>query len=107
MRRTLGLLVVLLCLSPLALAQEKEQQKQDSGEKKKLKLDMSYKYDPFELHAYSRKFPQPKQLKGPIRLGEYYLAPAQDSGPGPPLRLYGTGFGTSLWRDPVTGRPIM
>lgn len=96
MRRTAALFVALLFLSPTVLAQEKEQ-----GKKKKLKLDMEYKYDPFELQAYSQRFPQPKQLKGPLRVGDQYVPPAQDTGPylGPPLRIYGNGFGTSLLRS--------
>jgi hypothetical protein len=106
--RTAAFLLSLLLFSAVAGAQEKDGEKKDS-EKKKLKLDLDYKYDPFELHAYSRRFPRPKRLKGPLVLGEYSLPPAQDTGPylGPPLKLYGTGFGASVWRDPVTGRPIL
>ena len=44
---------------------------------------------------------------GPLVIGAYHIFPAQEPGPyvGPPTRIWGLGFGTSLWRDPVTGWP--
>ncbi len=38
-------------------------------------------------------------------VGDVHVFPSRESGPylGPPLRIWGNGFGTSLWREPVTG----
>jgi hypothetical protein len=46
---------------------------------------------------------------GPITVGAFHVFPAQEPGPyiGPLTRIWGLGFGTSLWRDPVTGWPEM
>jgi hypothetical protein len=44
---------------------------------------------------------------GTITVGAFHVFPARESGPhiGPPARIWGLGFATSLWRDPVTGWP--
>ncbi len=78
------------------------------GEKKSLKQFLHvYDYDPRELHEIWRQSEQEKHLTGPFWLGGYYIPPSQQPGPnvGPPLQIWGRGFGTSLWRDPVTGWP--
>jgi len=87
---------------------EREKKPGDSkGEtKKKIKFDFSYDYDPLDLRRYARQTPRRIQLKGPVGIGEFYLPPALDNTPGPPLRFWGTGWGASLWRDPVTGRYV-
>lgn len=45
---------------------------------------------------------------GPLVVGAFHIFPALEPGPyiGPPARIWGLGFGTSLWRDPVTGWPL-
>jgi hypothetical protein len=105
---TLTVASFLLCgLGAGAETQEKKQD--DKASKKKIKIDFSYRYDPLELHAYSRKATRRwTQIKGPIGLGDYHVPPALETGPyyGPPLHIYGRGFGASVWRDPVTGRYI-
>lgn len=42
---------------------------------------------------------------GPISIGAYHVSLAREPGPhrGPPTRIWGLGFGTSLWMNPVTG----
>jgi hypothetical protein len=49
-----------------------------------------------------------KKLFGIFGVSEVHIYPARESGPylGPPLHIWGNGFSTSLWRDPVTGWPI-
>ncbi|HEX9724134.1 MAG TPA: hypothetical protein VGC53_07605, partial [Vicinamibacteria bacterium] len=44
---------------------------------------------------------------GPFELGAFHVFPAQEPGPylGPPPKIWGLGFGTSLWRNPVAGWP--
>jgi len=59
-----------------------------------------------ELHEIWQESERRKHLAGPFWLGGYYIPPSQQPGPGPPLQIWGRGFGTSLWRDPVTGWPI-
>jgi hypothetical protein len=46
---------------------------------------------------------------GPFELGAFHVFPAQEPGPhlGPPTRIWGLGFGTSLWRSSVAGWPEM
>jgi hypothetical protein len=46
---------------------------------------------------------------GPFELGAFHVFPAQEPGPhlGPPTRIWGLGFGTSLWRNSVAGWPEM
>jgi hypothetical protein len=47
--------------------------------------------------------------EGPFEVGAFHVFPAQEPGPylGPPTRIWGLGFGTSLWRNPVVGWPEM
>jgi hypothetical protein len=100
-----ALLVVLL--SGLLLANAVNADEKES--KKKVRLDLGYQYDPQDLHEYWRKSQRWKRLFRRFGLGSYHIPPSHENGPyaAPPLRIWGTGFGASLWRDPVTGRPIM
>ncbi len=101
------LLIALFWLSGTALTGAQATEK--DGEKKSLKQFLHvYNYDPRELHEIWQQSEQRKHLAGPIWLGGYYIPPSQQPGPnvGPPLQIWGRGFGTSLWRDPVTGWPI-
>jgi hypothetical protein len=52
----------------------------------------------------------PRDLRfGPFRIAAWHVYPAEEVGPfyGPPLRIWGVGVGASLWRDPITGRPVL
>ena len=71
--------------------------------------DFSYRYDPRDLYREFLRQNKWRRIWGPIGVGEFHIFPARETGPnlGPPLRIWGHGFGTSLWRDPVTGHPIM
>lgn len=71
--------------------------------------DFSYRYDPRDLYKEILDQNQWRRLWGPVGIGEFHIFPAQLAGPyrGPPLQIWGHGFGTSLWRDPVTGWPLM
>lgn len=106
-------IVLGLLVTPAVHAQETKDQKQEKQEKKenkkkKLKFDFSFKYDPLELHKYSRQSPRRLTLKGPVGIGGFHVPTAYETGPalGPPLQIWGTGWGASLWRDPITGRYI-
>lgn len=61
----------------------------------------------FRLEAWERVAPATR-IVGPIHVAGYHVPPGRDSGPfkGPPCRIYGVGFGASLWRDWVTGLPL-
>jgi hypothetical protein len=97
---------VALAVPPATSAQQDEPQEEN---KKSIKdyFDL-YTYDPEELHEIWQEAEKRKQLLGPIGLGGYYIPSSQEPGPyyGPPLQIWGRGFGTSLWRNPITGWPI-
>ncbi len=104
-RGTALVVIALFWLSGTALTGAQTTEK--NGEKKSLKQFLHvYNYDPRELHEIWQESEQRKHLAGPFWLGGYYIPPSQQPGPGPPLQIWGRGFGTSLWRDPVTGWPI-
>jgi hypothetical protein len=102
----LALIALLALAAPPPTGAQQDEPKED---KKSIKdyFDL-YTYDPDELHAIWQAAEQWKQLIGPIGLGGYYIPPSQEPGPyyGPPLQIWGRGFGTSLWRNPITGWPI-
>jgi len=71
--------------------------------------DFSYRYDPRDLYEEFLRNNTWRRIWGPIGIGEFHIFPARQTGEnfGPPLRIWGHGFGTSLWRDPITGHPLM
>lgn len=71
-------------------------------------LDLSFDYDPEALREHLPPRLHFKKIWGPFGLAGYHLPPAAESGPydAPPKRIWDNGFGTSLWRDPVTGWPL-
>ena len=101
-------LVALLVLAPLALAQEEDGGRKDDEPSDRLKLDFSFDYDPEELRESIEDKIRFKRIWGPFGLAGYHVFPAAETGPwlGPPQRIWSNGFGTSLWRDPVTGWPL-
>jgi hypothetical protein len=53
--------------------------------------------------------PRALQLRSWLLAGGFHLYPAWEPGPyqGPPARIWQPGWwGTTLWRDPVTGWPL-
>ncbi len=107
MKRFLVALSLLALLAPGLSAKDKARKRKD--EAKKPSFDLNYKYDPRELHEYSDELKRWKRIKGIFYLGTFHIPPGSLSGPnsGPPPYIWTNGFGTSLWRDPVTGWPIM
>ena len=104
-RGTALVAIALFWLSGTALTSDQTTEK--NGEKKSLKQFLHvYNYDPGELHGIWQESERRKHLAGPFWLGGYYIPPSQQPGPGSSLQIWGRGFGTSLWRDPVTGWPI-
>ena len=99
-------LVILAFLAPGLSAKDNKKSKRDT---KKVTFDLNYEYDPRELHEYSNELKRWKRIKGMLYLGTYHVPPGSVSGRnlGPPRYIWTNGFGTSLWRDPVTGWPIM
>lgn len=80
-----------------------------SGEKKeskKIEIDFSAGYD--TLSEDLEKSLRWRNLFKIFGVSEVHVFPSRESGPypGPPLRIWGNGWGTSLWRDPVTGWPL-
>lgn len=75
-------------------------------EKKQIDLNFSDQYK--MLSDDLEKSMRWKKLFGTFGLAEVHVYPSRESGPylGPPLRIWGNGFGTSMWRDPVTGWAI-
>ncbi len=105
-----GSMLALIAFLALAASQPTAaQQDEPKEEKKSIKdyLDL-YTYDPEELHKIWQQAARRKQLFGPLGLGGYFIPSSQEPGPyyGPPLQIWGRGFGTSLWRNPITGWPI-
>ena len=94
-------------VTPAVLAQDKDQERQ--GTEKKIVFDFSFEYDPRELYP---RYVEPEGLKliGPVSIAPIHIflsrAPAVMYN-APPMRIWSNGWATSLWRDPVTGRPLM
>jgi hypothetical protein len=76
------------------------------SEKKHIDLDFSDQYK--MLSDDLEKVLRWKKLFGMFGVSEVHIFPGRESGPylGPPLRIWGNGFSTSMWRDPVTGWPL-
>ncbi len=71
-------------------------------------FDFSFDYDPEELRDHIMNKLQWKRIWGPIGIAGYHIPPAAETGPylGPPMQFWSNGWGTSLWRDTVTGWPL-
>lgn len=93
---------------PAAGAQEQDARETSDESSDRLKLDFLFDYDPEELRKSVGDEIRFKRIWGPVGLAGYHIFPAAESGPylGPPQRIWSNGFGTSLWRDPVTGWPL-
>jgi hypothetical protein len=111
---TLIALTALLSLAaPRSTSAQQDGTKQESRKSEKSEKSIRdyfdlYTYDAEELHQYWQEAERRKQLIGPIGVGGYFIPAGLESGPypGPPLQIWGRGFGTSLWRDPITGWAI-
>ncbi len=79
----------------------------NAGQSDHIEFDLSFDYDPDELREHWVDWVRTKRIWGPFGLAGYHIFPAAETGPwlGPPTRFWGNGFGTSLWRNPVTGWP--
>ena len=99
--------ILVAFLAPGLVAQEKSKEKKEPP--KKLNFDFRFDYDPRELHEYSQDYNRWKKIKGIFGVGSYHIPVGHVHIPykSPPLTIWGQGFGTSLWRDPVTGWPTM
>jgi hypothetical protein len=106
-----GSVLALLAVLAFAVSHPARAQQEEVKEEKKKSikdyLDVYY-HDPAELDELWQEAERRKPLTGPFGLGGYYIPPSQEPGPysGPPLQIWGRGFGTSLWRNPITGWPI-
>ena len=83
------------------LLQEPPPAEEGPSETKRIDLDFSDQYK--MLSEDLEKALRWKKLFWIVGVSEVHIFPGRESGPGPPLRIWGHGFGTSLWRDPVTG----
>jgi hypothetical protein len=95
-----------LLLLALLQGQAHEPESDASSDKKKIDLNFSDQYK--MLSEDLEKSLRWKKLFGTFGIAEVHIFPARESGPylGPPLYIWGNGFGASLWRDPITGWPI-
>src|SRR5262245_19122945 len=99
-----GMAVLLFLLFQNPPADEKPAEK--PPEKPSIRLDFSDQYK--MLSDDLEKNLRWKKLFGTFGVAEVHIYPSRESGPymGPPLRIWGNGFSTSLWRDPITGWPL-
>jgi len=95
-----------LFLLALLHGQSQETTEASPAEKKQIDLNFSDQYK--MLSEDLEKSLRWKKLFGIFGISETHIFPGWESGPyvGPPLRIWGNGFATSLWRDPVTGWPL-
>jgi hypothetical protein len=95
-----------LLLAALLRTQEPAAADPPAEQKKQIDLDFSDQYK--ALSEDLERSLRWKKLFGIFGVAEVHVFPGRESGPylGPPLTLWGHGFGASLWRDPVTGWPI-
>lgn len=100
----LALSVALLLLASAARAQDDEKPRPDD----RIKFDFSFDYDPEELRETIDERIRWKRIVGPLGVAGYHVFPAQRTGAnlGPPREIWTNGWGTSMWRDPVTGWPL-
>jgi hypothetical protein len=95
-----------LLLVALLQGQAQEPETEPTPEKKQIDLDFSDQYK--MLSEDLEKTLRWKKLFGMFGVPEVHIYPGRESGPymGPPLRIWGNGFATSMWRDPITGWPL-
>ena len=98
--------VLVFVLTAPAWAQQGEKKEREPSDS--IVFDFSFDYDPEELREHIMDKLQWKRIWGPFGIAGYHIAPAAESGPyrGPPTQFWSNGFGTSLWRDTVTGWPL-
>ena len=98
------LFLLLLMASTGANGQEEPAQRDDE----RIEFDFSFDYDPAELREAIVERVRWKRIWGPVGVAGYHLFPSQETGEnaGPPREIWTNGWGTSLWRDPVTGWPL-
>jgi hypothetical protein len=85
---------------------DKEHSQPEVTTEKKIVVDFSDEYE--HLSEDLERNLRWKKLLGKVGIAEVNIFPARETGPylGPPMRLWGNGWGTSMWRDPITGWPI-
>jgi hypothetical protein len=95
-----------LLLLALLQGQTQEPATERPPEKKQIDLDFSDQYK--MLSEDLEKSLRWKRLFSIFGISEVHIYPGRESGPylGPPLHIWGNGFSTSMWRDPVTGWPL-
>ena len=99
---------VALVFPLLAGAQENETPTDRDRSRDEVAFDFAFEHDPRELYQRAVDKIRWRRIVGPVGIGRFHIFPAQETGPnlGPAKRIWGDGFGTSLWRDPITGWPI-
>jgi hypothetical protein len=95
-----------LLLLALLQGQTQEPEADRPADKKQIDLDFTDQYK--MLSEDLEKSLRWKRLFRIFGIAEVHIYPGRESGPnlGPPLRIWGHGFGASMWRDPVTGWPL-
>jgi hypothetical protein len=100
---SVALVATVLARMPVLAQEQTEVEDAQASETMKLDFDFSDSYK--TLSEDLEKTLRWKNLFKIFGVGDVHVFPSRESGPylGPPLRIWGNGFGTSLWRDPVTG----
>ena len=100
--------VLIVAIAAPAWSQETKGEAKQREPSDRIVFDFSFDYDPEELREHIPDKLLWKRIWGPIGIAGYHIPPAAESGPytGPPQRFWTNGWGTSLWRDPVTGWPL-
>jgi hypothetical protein len=92
--------------TPQQESQNQPQPQPAASTDKKIVIDFSDEYE--HLSEDLEKNLRWKKLFGKFGIAEVQIFPARETGPylGPPMRIWGNGWGTSMWRDPITGWAI-
>lgn len=103
-----ALLMAITLVTLPAGAQDEATSEGSKDQGDRIDFDLSFDHDPEELRESIGEKIRFKRIWGPVGLAGYHIFPAAEVGPwqGPPMSFWSNGFGTSLWRDPVTGWPL-
>ncbi len=103
-----ALLFALAVVVPITSTAQDREQAGSEADSDRIEMDLSFDYDPEELREHLPPRVHFKRIWGPIGIAGFHVPPAAEPGPyrGPPKTIWSNGFGTSMWRDPVTGWPL-
>src|SRR5262245_58853286 len=86
------------------LLQQEDPAAMEAGPSEKKQIDLNFSDQYKMLSDDLEKALRWKKLFQIFGVSEVHIFPGRESGPS--LRIWGNGFSTSMWRDPVTGWPL-